>query len=70
MTVIAHLNMSTIDQRAIDLDPVLPFEVTDVFISAASHFLLLFSTTPRTPNPTSNIICREQFVANLCFADC
>lgn len=47
-TVIVHLSISAIDQVAtcalhpIDLDPVLPFEVTGVFISTASHFLPFF----------------------------
>lgn len=53
-TVIVRLNISAIDQVAtcvlhpIDLDPVLPFEVTGVFISTASHFLPFFYSRRQT----------------------
>lgn len=52
-TAIAHLNMSPIDRVAIDLDPVLPSEVTDVFISTASHFLLFFFSSPNVKHHLS-----------------
>lgn len=53
-TVIVRLSISAIDQvvtcalHPIDLDPVLPFEVTGVFISTASHFLPFFYSLRQT----------------------